>query len=124
MSKGVALVEMCHKEGAEAVMIHCHGYENRGRVGLKIEWSTKSKTEMGLLEKREDPNEDAGPRRRFAEDESKPRPDPAPSEPARDPAGAGKVPSGSKAAYQVGQAVIVSGLKSAAHYNGAVGRIL
>lgn len=99
-SKGVCLAEMVLKEGAEAVMQHLQGYELRGRQ-LKIDWSTKVKTEMGLLKTRGDGDDEANapPRRRFEE--------------THHPAGFG-----------IGQLVTVSGLKGAPQFNGRVGKII
>lgn len=96
-SKGVCLVEMAHRVGAEAVMLHLQGHEIRGRP-LKIDWSTKVKQEMGLLEGREDSERDRVQWRRFEE--------------------------AAQPTLSIGQAVIVSGLQSAPHLNGCIGRVI
>lgn len=98
ISKGVCLVEMHLKGDAEDVMKNLQGLMLRGRE-LKIDWSTKTKSEMGLLKLRGDGEVDAGPSRNFKE-------------------------TGQPGAFAVGQVVVLSGLKGAAQFNGCIGTIV
>jgi len=60
-SKGICMVEMAHKSGAEAAMEKLQGYTLKGRA-LKVDWSLRARQEI-----------DAG-KEKEAEDAKKPRP--------------------------------------------------
>lgn len=97
--KGVCLVEMPLKTDAEEVLKHSHGLLLKGRE-VKIDWSTKTKMEMGLLKTRGEDDPEVGLEPRSFKESSQ------------------------HVAFQVGQAVVLSGLKGAAQFNGSIGLIV
>mmetsp|Transcript_95592 Transcript_95592/g.270477 ORF Transcript_95592/g.270477 Transcript_95592/m.270477 type:complete len:754 (-) Transcript_95592:70-2331(-) len=117
VSKGVALVEMCNREGAEKALEMLDETRVRGWP-IKVQWSTMVKQEMGLLKTRgegsddsdDDGGEPAEPRRKFRE---------------KNAGGFDNLSSGTTKAppFSMGQELVVTGLKGAAHYNGMTVRM-
>lgn len=122
VSKGVALIVMAHKGPAE-MALGMHEVEIRG-VGVKLQWSTMVKTEMGLMKNRDEEAGAEAPvaRRQFRESGA--------DEGGRGQQGAAnssadiaKVNAADRVAFRCGQAVCVSGLQGAAELNGCTGTV-
>merc|ERR1719464_2209367 len=111
ISKGVALIVMSLRESAEKALAMPE--VEIGGIPAKTQWSTMVKQEMGLLKTRDEENEDDhASRRKFQE-----------SKDTQETAHAAEAPQAPPHNLCVGQEVEVAGLKSAARFNGARGRV-
>mmetsp|Transcript_18263 Transcript_18263/g.50131 ORF Transcript_18263/g.50131 Transcript_18263/m.50131 type:complete len:252 (-) Transcript_18263:232-987(-) len=112
MSKGVALIVMAHRDAAEHAL-NLPEVDING-IPAKLQWSTMVKEEMGLMKNRDQEKgiEDAGSRRMFQETHRE-----VPKSRALGPSAALSTP------FSAGQAVLVSGLKSAPEFNGVIGHV-
>jgi len=105
LSKGVAMIVMSHRDGAEMALAQPE--VDICGIPAKLQWSTMVKQEMGLLKTRDEEKPDgegASSRRKFQEGSE----------------GASAAPA-ADGTFRVGQSVLVSGLKSAPQFNGTVG---
>lgn len=123
LSKGVALIVMAHREAAERAL-GMPEVEICG-IGVKLQWSTMVKQEMGLLKTRDDEKgtSDLGSQRKFNESggfsDGQTAPD-AVEEPVIQPP---QQDANKPVTFVPGQAVLVSGLKSAPQFNGIIGHV-